>query len=393
MNYTALSVLILTPGICESVRMIRKQTLRQILAALTITSLISIPIVFAPDSVGWRFLLAALCSSYSLKILQLFFGSMAQDISKMSSLEFIIRMSWYPEDDHLRRWIQTKQSRQVVQEGRAYSLQMFVHNVIKYYCLAAAAALFVPPRISHVIKSGSWFEFFMLFEVSGYGLWALMGLFFEFIFGVPGIVLGIKMIPVFDSPMSATTLREFWSRWNVCFKRAFHQIVFAVIHSPSTVSKKLKSSDDDDKKYHMKSDQARYRISVSDQNQQSAAASGQQSTVKGSKMSKLLAAMATFIFSGLIHEYYVFCMYGVGQMGYNMAFFVLHGLATCLCELLPKTSLPLIVKRLLVHLSLLALMPFFMLPFLSADFVDNIAVPVPFQSRLARVFFKTGFIA
>ncbi|KAI3637457.1 hypothetical protein MIR68_004106 [Amoeboaphelidium protococcarum] len=392
MNYTALSVLILTPGICESIRMIRGQTLRQILAAFIITCLISIPIVFAPDSVGWRFLLSALCSSYSLKILQLFFGIKAHDICDMSSLEFIIRMAWYPEDDHLSRWIKTKQSRQVVQEGRTYSLKMFVHNVIKYYCLAAAAALFVPLRISPVIKSGSWFEFFMLFEVSGYGLWALMGLFFEFIFGVPGIVLGIKMIPVFDSPMSATTLREFWSRWNVCFKRAFHQIVFTAIHRPNTVSKKLKSPDDDDKKYHMKNDQARYKISVSNQNQQSAA-SGQESTAKGSKMSKMLAAMATFIFSGLIHEYYVFCMYGVGQMGYNMAFFVLHGLATCLCELLPKTSLPLIGKRLLVHLSLLALMPFFMLPFLSADFVDNIAVPVPFQSRLARVFFKTGFIA
>ncbi|KAJ1994049.1 hypothetical protein H4R33_000451 [Dimargaris cristalligena] len=96
---------------------------------------------------------------------------------------------------------------------------------------------------------------------------------------------------IFDQPFLATSPRDFWSRrWNLLFKDTFHIVVFKPVQRRVGGTRGI---------------------------------AGPQAPVV-----QFSAALAVFLFSGLLHEYILIAVCG-RSAGEEMLFFVLHGLLTC----------------------------------------------------------------
>ncbi|KAI9344872.1 hypothetical protein BDR26DRAFT_856876 [Obelidium mucronatum] len=129
------------------------------------------------------------------------------------------------------------------------------------------------------------------------------------------ILLKISYSPIFDAPYLSTSLQDFWShRWNARIKSALHKAVFLPVLAA------------------LESSHSRRKRTSSNHNRSPA------------MINAMIATMATFIVSGIFHEYCVFVFIDNTQggskprYGENMVFFLLHGVLCVTQVFLAKLS-------------------------------------------------------
>ena len=89
----------------------------------------------------------------------------------------------------------------------------------------------------------------------------------------------------------------------------------------------------------------------------------------------MIAALLTFLFSGIVHEYLAYCAFGKLITWENTIFFILHGLYTSLEVLvLPRNMNPWL-QRLLTFSFILFTAPLFQAPYQRNDFYVLFKVP------------------
>ncbi|TPX69532.1 long-chain-alcohol O-fatty-acyltransferase [Chytriomyces confervae] len=121
---------------------------------------------------------------------------------------------------------------------------------------------------------------------------SLMQLYYDTAMLTTAVLTGCDFYPLHNAPYFATSLRDFWShRWNLPIKSCLHHFVFAPVLRSLQCLKKRDSN------------QRNHRINA------------------------VIATMAVFIFSGIMHEFNVVnALLGVWPHGSNMRFFLLNGL-------------------------------------------------------------------
>lgn len=211
-----------------------------------------------------------------------------------------------------------------------------------YFSLSAVVAfiMFHPDNVGRVIDQGNWFQRRLLYEFVPWCMWFLMEAGYAFTFAPFVITTGIYVKPMMNNSLVATNMREFWGRWNMLFKDQFQTIVFPLF-----------------------------------------------ATRQSSRLRKLVATMAVFIVSGLIHEYFVEIMFhdSKHRFGYNLTFFASHGILTIASEvLIPQNNISPKIKWIVTHLTLSALSWMFVYPYLLGT---NFQLPIIEKSVFADALF------
>jgi hypothetical protein len=194
-----------------------------------------------------------------------------------------------------------------------------------------------------------------------------MELTYALIMGTYGLLMGLQMRPMFADPFASHSLHEWWSRrWNLLFKDQYYLIVFQVLHNCyGTISAESSSSSP-----------------LIDKQRITARNQKLQLTKRQRRFRNSVAALSTFAFSGLLHEYYAYCSFGRRITGENMAYFLVHGLLTTIqVQLLSRWlsrmgwESPALLKVVLTTSVLVLTMPLFLGPHLRTGFYMDIAVP------------------
>lgn len=132
---------------------------------------------------------------------------------------------------------------------------------------------------------------------------------------------------MFANPNNASNIRDFWARWNLPIKNGLSRVVFhgsAPPVSPKTASIALPQSP------NTSSDTLRQRKGKGKGKDDSEVPNGEKSAEvkqRGAFIPKAIAALATFVASGLFHEVMNNFAFR-SPFGENLAFFATHGLAT-----------------------------------------------------------------
>lgn len=64
--------------------------------------------------------------------------------------------------------------------------------------------------------------------LAGLAIYALLGGVIEGVFVFMSLLTGIEMKPMFENPLMAGSIREFWARWNIAIKQGFHRAIFTL---------------------------------------------------------------------------------------------------------------------------------------------------------------------
>ena len=344
----------LGPLAMDLIRRLKRDSLRHLLSALVVFVILLLPLVFSLGDAFMNYGFSCVCAAMFLKIAQLFFTHPLPRLKNMSSREFWVRFTMFPDPAMIHEyeltlnrdaWKTSPQLRtrvkRTIWQGRWASLRMGMF-ALGYWLGLQFLLLILPKHPSKVLKQGSWLEFWMLMELSGWGTWLLLGLMYTGPNCFLGFVFGVKNQDVFNKPFMSTSLRDWWSRrWNLVFKDQFYDIVFSMLNPGiKTPSRDYKKTDGDKENKETRVD----------------------------ARTKSIAALATFLFSGVLHEYYVLATFGPEYVGWNVVYFLLHGLLTTLETLFlahrMRSGWPNWIRIITTHLILLSLMPFFQIPYL-----------------------------
>lgn len=147
---------------------------------------------------------------------------------------------------------------------------------------------------------------------------------------------------MFNRPWLSTSVREWWSRrWNICFKGMEWSLIYGVFPSSffDTFSLSLSTHPDQYYKIVFGLIDPRYaptpRIQQKPTKHRRSSSPAQRQPVPRSA----LAALVTFLFSGLIHDYYAYVTFGRVVTTESTRFFVLHGLLSTV-EVVTKARFP-----------------------------------------------------
>jgi len=337
-----------------------------------------------------------------LKILELFYCSPEIHLPSMSHHEFIIRLCTYTDTEYLDRWRYARSTgdrlmqRKLRQEAFRSNLHLLGDGLI-YYALINAFALILPPNPREIYLTYSrWdYRYWLLMHLTGWGSFLVLALAHAANMSVYGLVLGVKIKPMFARPYLATSVRDFWSRrWNLCFKDQFYRIVFHSLNgdvppmpsAPEHESQRMRQESESSVRWsstsemHEQQKQEEDRVLRERKKKQTTEDQHQiQATQRHHKQAvnqrALLAAFCTFVFSGLIHDYYAFISFGRTWSVENSLYFLLNFLM-CSVQImvfkwwpwLREWHLPTPILVVMTHLLLLSTMPFFQAPYLQAEF-------------------------
>ena len=84
----------------------------------------------------------------------------------------------------------------------------------------------VPPP--HQFAQLHGWKYFAYSGLAGLAIYALLGGVIEGVFVFTSILTGIEMKPMFENPLMAGSIREFWARWNIAIKQGFHRAIFTL---------------------------------------------------------------------------------------------------------------------------------------------------------------------
>ncbi|SHO78227.1 Uncharacterized protein MSYG_2569 [Malassezia sympodialis ATCC 42132] len=194
--------------------------------------------------------------------------------------------------------------------------------------------LFFPPI--EVVREMPKYQYMCYGPFMVVGLYAMLSSTGMFLVNMSGLVVGIEQAPLFENPFFTTSVQQFWSRWNRAVSTVLHRVVFG---SLSTARPKKKQSDSSPKR--------------------------PPSLVRFAQTS--LMAMATFLVSGLFHEFLLLCS-TPGLYGWQTLFFLLNGLlavsATAIARYAPGITrrTPTFVRYLILTLFCCCLSHLFFVP-------------------------------
>lgn len=60
----------------------------------------------------------------------------------------------------------------------------------------------------------------------GFCILGTLGFFIEAVLRSIGIAFGIEMAPLFNNPIGASNIRDFWARWNLAVKDGLSRVIF-----------------------------------------------------------------------------------------------------------------------------------------------------------------------
>lgn len=326
-------------------RLIKIDNVRMLWAsALVLWSLI-LPLLYTSGKQQIDYVIGALSSMMAMKVTSLFFGlSDGAETSDMCFKEFWVRFTTYPDKIFMKKYrkhccyfhsksndpkadLSLKHKRdQILLEGRLASLEMLL-SCAGYWIGLQLLLMLLPSDPSNTIQKGNLFQYFILNYLSGVGVMLTLGFAYTLYSGLSGLVYGVKTQPIFNRPEMSCSMRDLWSkRWNLVFKNQFYEIVFSMISGDSN---------------------------------------------HATRRQKTLAAMATFLFSGVLHEYLILTTFGPNYVGYNLLYFLIHGLLTTLETLFLNgmlRKLSPLWRIACMHLVALVLIPLFSFPYLANDF-------------------------
>jgi hypothetical protein len=186
--------------------------------------------------------------------------------------------------------------------------------------------------------------------VFGLTLCFTLSLLYNIIFHVVVEVLHTPFEPVMNSPFFATSFRDFWSnRWNMFVKENLHRIVF----QPTMVWLKSVTPHSKNKLW------------------------------KPPVWHALIGAFATFLFSGIIHEWVIVILTRQSTTWENLLFFVIQGIITTAEVILTRSlkrhfglqlKMPFWIAIPLNTLAFLITTPFFLNPWMRADLLSKLAL-------------------
>ena len=203
--------------------------------------------------------------------------------------------------------------------------------------------------------------------------------------GASGLVLGVKMKRMFHRPYFATSIRDWWSRrWNQCFKDQFYRIVFRLLVDVNNNHRngQRKGNQSGPKSSNNRNDDTR-----NDDNN-----NNDDEKAKPPLRRSTLAALMTFLVSGVIHDYYAYVTFGREFTVESTAFFTIHGALTAL-QVFAQSRVPWLrpghhhrrhgvaLRPLAIALTtvlILVTMPLFQGPYLRGEFYLPKHLPIPY---------------
>ncbi|WFD27693.1 hypothetical protein MNAN1_002697 [Malassezia nana] len=162
--------------------------------------------------------------------------------------------------------------------------------------------LFPPMEVVRVMPKYQ-YMIYVVFMVLG--LYVMLSSFGVLATNVAGLFLGVEQAPLFENPFCTTSVQQFWSRWNRAIATVLHRVIFG---GRNTFRSK----------------------------QRRAPPSPNQPPPPLSRFAKTsLTALATFLVSGLFHEFLLYCA-TPGLFGWQTLFFVLNGVLAVLSNALAR---------------------------------------------------------
>lgn len=224
--------------------------------------------------------------------------------------------------------------------ARWESFKAFPGILAKFFMLFFVFLYFVPTK--DMVDAMPRMRYHLYSYLMGFDVMYMLAFFGDFLLNFSGLMLDIEMAPMFDSPVTATSIQRFWSSWNKAITSILHRVVFsnaAGVPKKPTI-KGARPHFIKDKKgewscvpeAHGKSDShaASNRLvtptKLGDDAGPSTHVADQQISSSKSLLDKALAAMAAFFVSAVFHEHIALFTFGAATME-NFAFFMINGLA------------------------------------------------------------------
>lgn len=199
---------------------------------------------------------------------------------------------------------------------KVYPLVFIEASVVFFgllYFLPTQADIETMPRLAYHLYSYL-LGFDVLFSLAFFGDGLLNGM---------GLLLGVEMAPMFESPIHATSIQKFWSTWNKAITVVLHRVIFAraagAAKKPSVRASTTTDTEADDAS---KLGSKENRLDVTPAESVQPEKTHLSSTRPFYK--KAIAAFAAFFVSGIFHEHITYFTFGTATLE-NLAFFALNG--------------------------------------------------------------------
>lgn len=438
-----LAFCVINTAAADGIRLIKAQRVRQFFAASLLALILSIPASLYPrdgpfppmtaytdprDIMPVVYAFAAVAVCMLLKIVDIFFCDVAlqERLPVMTHREFVIRFSTFPDETFLEQLRavslgkDAERERELLREGRWSALGCLASAFLHYVAMCVLMMLLPAHSLPLLPESGNIYDFsdwryVVLLELCGWGVYFMLATVYATTMVFQSLIWGAKMKPMFRKPFVSTSLRDWWSRrWNLAFKDHYHRIIFMLVGGSSIVNNVNNNHGKNNNNNNMKSMNSESSVESSssvdsDVNQKcndklpptptgspskrSSSHNENKKNIDGKESARprpsmiagLTAAMATFIFSGLLHEYMSYCTFNHELTWQNTRYFLVQGIlttiqVTLLTPWLNKSLIktPWFVKILATHLVMLILMPLFMSPYVRHEFYARAGPPVPF---------------
>lgn len=259
--------------------------------------------------------------------------------------------------------------------------------------------LYVLPPYA-IAQTMSQLQYHLYCDAMGISILMALALFGDGLLKGMGIILGIEMQDMFESPLSTINIRLFWSHWNRAIASVFHRVIFAggkkkaagkqkaaaskrvaqlaqekrshLDHLSETEAETSRTDDEDGGARARKSGLKMTSSKQAEAPKKNAAAS-KPPAKKSSFLPKAAAAIVTFGMSGIFHEHITYNTMGIAD-GLNFLFFLANGVATVASTWFRRTypelnaKIPTLVAVLMLHTFFLAVIPLFCTVFIKSEF-------------------------
>lgn len=345
---------------------------RRVCAVLACTLLLWFPLTVKSGFSAYAS--ACLAVSTVLKITELFFtDAHASSPMELSRKEFFVRMLTYPDDDFMARLRNSRLSSgnpqvqnvdQLLRQEAFRSNAHLLMDAATYYILLNVLSLFLPQHPRQLFETHSrWdWRFWLFMHLCGWGSFLFLALVHATTMSLCGFFMSVKMKRMFKRPYIARSVRDMWSRrWNQCFKDQFYVIVFRFMHAHERVT------------HHQLS----------------------------RNTTSMLAAVLTFLFSGLIQyvfisvnddkkdisDYYALACFREYTLQSTL-YFLVHAVLTTTEVVVQRRCLipriPVWISVIYVNMVMIATMPLFQGPYLRYEFYLPKHLPLPYFVQHGR---------
>lgn len=219
-----------------------------------------------------------------------------------------------------------------IAESETWSMQV-VRSVLKLIGLGFIVLQVLPMR-----ESLPQAVIYLLYSIQ---LYLFVTIVLEILAVIANTLFGIQLEPLFDNPIAAASLEEFWARrWNLLMSNSLRETVYQpVLHflrarsivktSKEPIPTSKGSRNMGDKFTQLQPENLHQRSKTLTEKAPTPQDQSEKPSKLGFDSPKLLAMLATFFFSGLAHDLAVYYI-SLKITGEVTAFFTIQGIATAM---------------------------------------------------------------